>query len=150
MSNLPQFAVAFKREVARVVRRELRRELAAVTAAVRKQRTALKALRLKCAALEKRAGQAPKPGAAAAKVDPSALNKARFSPGLITKLRKRHGLSRQKFAKLLGVTSLSVKFWEHGQGRPRSENQLRLLAMRRHSTASLKKLLAAKKTVMEA
>ncbi len=54
MSTLPQFAEVFKKEVARVVRRELRRELAQVSATLRRQREALKALKQQCIGEAKR------------------------------------------------------------------------------------------------
>jgi len=149
MSKLPQFAEVFKREVARVVRRELRRELMQLGATLRRQRALLKALKQKCAALERDAASAAarRPAAAPAL---DAATKARLSGGLIMKLRKRHGLSRLKFAKLLGISTVTVKSWESDKARPRAVNRARLVAMRRHSTASLKKLLAANKTVWEA
>jgi DNA-binding transcriptional regulator YiaG len=99
--------------------------------------------------LEKRSASAATKGAAVTAA-PDAISKARFSGGLILKLRKRHGFSRLKFAKLLGISSLAVKLWETGKARPRAVNRERLVLLRQHSTASLKRLLAANKKVWEA
>ncbi len=148
MKTTANFAVVFKHEVTRLVRRELRKALAPVVAAVRKQRQQVAQLKQQLAGLRKQAS-APAAGAAV-KVDEAMLCKARFSGGLIKKLRLRHKLARTKFAALLGVSALSVKCWEDNKGRPKAENQKRLIALRQLSSRTLKKLLADKKTIDQA
>jgi DNA-binding transcriptional regulator YiaG len=147
MKTTANFAVVFKHEVTRLVRRELRKALAPVVAAVRKQRQQVAQLKQQLAGLRK---QASAPAGAAVKVDEAMLCKARFSGGLIKKLRLRHKLARTKFAALLGVSALSVKCWEDNKGRPKAENQKRLIALRQLSSRTLKKLLADKKTIDQA
>jgi len=43
----------------------------------------------------------------------------RFSPARLASQRQKLGLSAADFAKLIGVSSLSVYKWEKGQTRPR-------------------------------
>lgn len=148
MKTTSSFAVAFKHEVTRLVRRELHKELAPLVAAVRKQRQQVHLLKQQLAELHQHAS-APA-GVPAVQVDEAMLQKARFSGSLIKKLRVRHKLARSKFAALLGVSALSVKFWEDNKGRPKAENQKRLLALRQLSTRALKKLLADKKIIGQA
>ncbi|GEM_PF-1781902 len=148
MNATTNYAVVFRKEVTRLVRREVRKELAPVVAAVRKQRQQVTMLKQQVAGLRKQAST-PASGAAV-RVDEAMLSKARFSGGLIKKLRLRHKLARAKFAALLGVSALSVKFWEDNKGRPKAENQKRLIALRQLSTRALKKLLAEKKTIGQA
>lgn len=45
--------------------------------------------------------------------------RARFSPGLMRKHREALGMSRKAYARLLGVSSLSIYLWEAGRTRPR-------------------------------
>lgn len=143
MTAPTNYVTAFKHEVIRLVRRELRKELTPVLTTIRRQRARIKSLQQALAAAQR---AAVKPDVTVA-VDDATLRKARFSGGLIKKLRLRHKLPRSKFAKLLGVSALSVKFWEDDKGRPRAENQKRLLMLRQLSTRALKKLLAENKTV---
>jgi DNA-binding transcriptional regulator YiaG len=143
MTAPTNFATAFKHEVTRLVRRELRKELTPVLTTMRRQRERIKTLQQALTAAQQAAA---KPGVTPT-VDDTMLRKARFSGGLIKKLRLRHKLPRSKFARLLGVSALSVKAWEDNKGRPKAENQKRLLVLRQLSTRTLKKLLAEKKTV---
>jgi len=148
MKATTNFAVVFKKEVTRLVRRELHKEMAPLVAAARKQRQQVQALKQQLAGLCQPAS-APA-GSAAIPVDEATLSKARFSGGLIKKLRLRHKLARSNFAKLLGVSALSAKLWEDNKGRPNAENQKRLVALRQLSTRTLNKMLADKLIIGQA
>jgi DNA-binding transcriptional regulator YiaG len=50
----------------------------------------------------------------------------RIQPSEIHTIRKRLGLSRIKFAKLIGVSPGSIFGWEHGRTQPRGESVIRL------------------------
>lgn len=57
--------------------------------------------------------------------------KTRISPKLIKSKRKRLGLSREDYGKLLGVSSASVLAWEMGRSRPRPKVRAALAAVRK-------------------
>lgn len=56
--------------------------------------------------------------------------KGRLSPRLIRALRKRLGLPRQGFAKLVGASSGSVFLWESGKITPRPEMKAKIMSFR--------------------
>jgi DNA-binding transcriptional regulator YiaG len=55
---------------------------------------------------------------------------ARFSARSVRAQRKRLKLSAQQFAKLIGVSSLTVYNWEHGKSRPREAQFAALVSVR--------------------
>jgi DNA-binding transcriptional regulator YiaG len=54
----------------------------------------------------------------------------RFSARSVRAQRKRLGLTRRRFAKLVGVSPLTIFNWEHGQSRPREAQFTALVAVR--------------------
>ena len=56
---------------------------------------------------------------------------ARLSPRLIRVGRARLGLSREGFAKLVGVSAGAVVAWEGGHSKPREEARKALIAVRK-------------------
>ncbi len=72
---------------------------------------------------------------------------ARFSSRSVQAQRRRTGLSAADYAKLVGVSSLTVYNWEHGKSRPRKEQLASLVALRgigkRQAQAKLELLQAA-------
>jgi DNA-binding transcriptional regulator YiaG len=56
---------------------------------------------------------------------------SRLSPRLIRVGRARLGLSREAFAKLVGVSAGAVVAWEGGHSKPREEARKALIAMRK-------------------
>jgi DNA-binding transcriptional regulator YiaG len=59
------------------------------------------------------------------------LEHARISPRLIRVGRARLGLSRDDFAKLVGVSAGAVVAWEGGRSKPREEARKALIAVRK-------------------
>lgn len=55
---------------------------------------------------------------------------ARFSSKSVKAQRRRTGLSAADFAKLVGVSSLTIYNWESGKARPRQAQLSRLVALR--------------------
>jgi DNA-binding transcriptional regulator YiaG len=62
---------------------------------------------------------------------PKDLKNARLSPRLIRAGRARLGLSREDFAKLVGVSAGAVVAWEGGRSKPREDARRALIAVRR-------------------
>jgi DNA-binding transcriptional regulator YiaG len=72
---------------------------------------------------------------------------ARFSARSVKAQRARTGLSAADYAKLVGVSGLTIYNWEHGKSRPRKEQLTSLVALRgigkRQAVAKLALLKAA-------
>src|SRR6185295_12078560 len=54
----------------------------------------------------------------------------RFSARSVKAQRRRTGLSAADYAKLVGVSGLTIYNWENGKSRPRREQLASLIAMR--------------------
>ncbi len=144
------FEATIKKEIARLARREVKKEMTSLIETVRKQKVAVRTLKKKVALLEKQcaAGGARRRRAADVAVTDADLKKARFSPLLIKKLRRRHKLTQKTLAALLGISGGAVVAWEAGKTRPRGENQKALITLRKLPASAVRGLLAEKKTVI--
>ena len=107
------FATTFKSEVARIARRELKRAIAPLKSSVAKSRSIIVTLKSQVASLKVQVAK-PVP-ATVPSVSDKELKKARFSGGLVKKLRNKLGLSQAVFGKLVGVSGLTVLHWEKGR-----------------------------------
>ena len=72
--------------------------------------------------------------------------RARLSPGLIKKLRKRLNISQPELALLVDVSPAAVGFWETGKSSPRPDTKARLVALRSLGRRDVKRLLEEKKS----
>jgi DNA-binding transcriptional regulator YiaG len=129
---VPNIASLLKAEIARVARKELRSETEPLKKATATYRRDIAALKRRVASLEtqlKRVSKGVAPRAAKEREDEEE-QQLRFSPTRFAAQRKKLGLSAASFAKLLGVSSLSVYKWESGKTRPRRA-QLKAIAATR-------------------
>jgi DNA-binding transcriptional regulator YiaG len=129
---MPDLAAALKEEIRRLARKEIkaetgttkqavaqyRREIAELKRQVKKQAKKITFLEDQ----EKKRLEEPE----AAEV----AEGARFSPRSVKAQRERLGLSAADYAKLVGVSSLTIYNWEHGKSRPRKEQLAALVAVR--------------------
>src|SRR5690348_13685245 len=117
---MPNLAIALKAEIARIARKELREELEALKKASASHRRDIAALKRRNADLERQLKRAVK-AAPRAPAEPGITGdedrQLRFSPARLAAQRKKLGLSAANFAKLIGVSGLSVYKWESGQVR---------------------------------
>ncbi|GAB3644854.1 helix-turn-helix domain-containing protein [Ramlibacter alkalitolerans] len=126
-------AAVLKTEMSRIARKELRAETEGLKKAVAGYRHEIAALKRDVAGLQR---QLKVQARHVAKVQPAEPAPAedgrqlRWSPERFAKQRQKLELSAADFAKLLGVSSLSVYKWEHGQARPR-QRQLEAIAAAR-------------------
>ena len=135
---MPTIATVLKSEIARVARKELRADTEAVKKAVTGYRHELVAVKRRMQDLERQlkalskgvAKGAAAKRAAAADEEETSGRQLRFSASRFAAQRKKLGISAADFALLLGVSSLSVYKWEHGQTRPR-QKQLEAIAAAR-------------------
>lgn len=117
---MPNIASVLKAEISRVARKELRAETDSLKKAATTYRREIAALKKRVAALEKQM----KRGGRATRVQAETCGEAegrqlRFSATRLAAQRRKLGLSAADFARLLGVSALSVYKWEGGKSRPR-------------------------------
>jgi DNA-binding transcriptional regulator YiaG len=130
---MPQFASTLKNEIARLAAKEVRKGTPALKrASVRHRRDIaelkreIKRLVLQIAFLLKRQTN----------VLPATMAKdqqIRFSPKWLRRHREKLDLSAHEYARLLGVSALTVYGWEKGRTKPRAINLSALLAVRKLS-----------------
>lgn len=123
-------AVALKDEIRRLARKEIKAQTGSTTRAVAQYRREIAKLKRqirdhekKFATLERREGnQDPQPGA------PNGT--LRFTARSAKAQRRRTGLSAADYARLVGVSPLTIYNWEQGKSRPRKEQFASLAALR--------------------
>ena len=127
---MPNFAIALKEEIRRLARREIKQHTGSTKRAIVQCRKEIAKLRRQL--LEARAGQAtPSNGHVDAdEVESDDTQGLRFSSRSVRAQRRRLGLSAEDYAKLLGVSALTVYNWEHGRTRPREAQFLQLTSLR--------------------
>jgi DNA-binding transcriptional regulator YiaG len=130
MSNL---AVALKDEIRRLARKEIKAQTGTTARAVAQYRREIAALKRKVRDQEKKIafleGQERKRlGESDMVADMN--GSVRFSARSVKAQRRRTGLSADDYAKLVGVSSLTIYNWEHGKSRPRKEQLASLASIR--------------------
>ena len=107
-------------EIRRLARKEVKAAVAPLQSKVSELRKAVAALsrELKVSVSEKPKALEPEAGAEASAEKPS--KKFRFNAASVKKLRAKFGLSQAEFAKLVGVSMLTVSCWELGKTSPRA------------------------------
>lgn len=144
-------AIALKDEIRRLARKEIKAQTGRTAKAVAHYRREIARLKRQQRDQEKKIAfleaQTRKAIAAAPVVESN--GDARFSARSAKAQRRRTGLSAADYAKLVGVSSLTIYNWEHGKARPRHEQFAALVALRglgkREAQAKLAMLAAARK-----
>ena len=145
-------ALALKDEIRRLARKEIKAQTGRTARAVTQYRREIAQLKRQQREHEKKiaflAAQARKTLQSPAAI--AQLNgEARFSARSAKAQRQRTGLSAADYAKLVGVSSLTIYNWEHNKTHPRGEQFAALVALRglgkREAQAKLELLAAAKK-----
>jgi len=138
MANM---ASVLKEEIRRLARKEAKLQTVPLLKALAAERKNVAALRKQVASLG-RAGGAP--AAAGARVaagvtpvtaDPSKAPK-NWRKDTVRSTRKKLGLTQAQFSKLIGVSQISVSFWETGRSTPRPKAQALILAAGKLSPAA--------------
>jgi DNA-binding transcriptional regulator YiaG len=137
-------AIALKDEIRRLARKEIKAQTLRTTRAVAQYRREIARLKRqqheqdrKIAHLETRARNT-------AQASPAELNGGtRFSSRSVKAQRRRTGLSAADYAKLLGVSPLTVYNWEQNKTRPRKGQFAALVALRGIGKREAKAKLAA-------
>lgn len=131
---MPSIATVLKAEISRLARKEVKAQtetLKKKSAQYRRDVAQLKRkvtdLERKVAFLEKKTWTEP---VKAKKADVESGN-VRYSAKGLASHRKKLGLSAADYAKLVGVSSLSIYKWEREETRPRDEQIAKLAAVRK-------------------
>lgn len=143
---MPDLAVVLKAEITRLSRRALRplcvpikRDVAALKRALAEQKRLVARLAKDNARL---VADLNSRLAAPPTVSEDEVKHARLSPRLVKSQRARLGLSREAFAKLVGVSGGAVLAWEGGRSKPRAAAKAALVAIRRLGKREARQRLA--------
>ena len=117
-------AAALKSEMSRIARKELRTETDTLKKAVVAQRRELAAMKRRMHEMERQLKATTKQTArvskAVAPAEAESGGQLRFSASRFAAQRQKLGLSAAGFARILGVSALSIYKWEQGKNRPRA------------------------------
>jgi DNA-binding transcriptional regulator YiaG len=145
-------AIALKDEIRRLARKEIKAQTGKQARAVAQYRREIARLKRqqrehekKIAFLESQARKSITSSAGVRELN----GDARFSARSVKAQRHRTGLSAADYARLVGVSSLTIYNWEHGKSRPRKEQLAALVALRgigkREAQAKLELLAATQR-----
>ena len=130
---MADLANALKEEIRRLARKEIKAETGATKQAVAQYRREIASLKRKLQQQEKKIafleGQERK-RFEEPQANEEAVENARFSARSVAVQRTRLGLSAADYAKLVGVSALTIYNWESGKTRPRQEQLAALVAIR--------------------
>ncbi len=130
---MPNIAVALREEICRLARKEIKAHTGATKQAVAQYRREIAKLKRQVRDQEKKIAfladrerkRLEQPEAAE-----NEMQGVRFSARSVKAQRRRSGLSAADYAKLIGVSPLTIYNWEHGKSRPRKEQLAALVAVR--------------------
>ena len=130
MANL---AVALKEEIRRLARKEIKSQTGSTAQAVARYRREIAMLKRQLREHEKKITfleAQERKRLEQPEVAEDATDGIRFSARSVKAQRKRTGLSAANYAKLVGVSELTVYNWELGKSRPRQEQLVSLVGLR--------------------
>jgi DNA-binding transcriptional regulator YiaG len=127
---MPNIAAVLKTEIARLARREMRGELETLKKSGAGYRRDIAVLKKQVRDLERQVKKSTAPRKVATQDAEADSKSLRFSPTRFASQRRKLGLSAANFAKLLGVSALSVYKWESGKTRPRRAQLESIAAVR--------------------
>ena len=134
-------------EIVRLAKKQLRADVLPLTREVRELKRTVSRMNKTVAMLERivaRQQREMQQQKAQLQVSDDEVKRARFSPALIQKLRKRLGLTQSDMATLVGVSPATIGFWESGDTAPRDANRAALVALRKLGRRDAKQLIEKK------
>jgi DNA-binding transcriptional regulator YiaG len=126
-------AVALKDEIRRLARKEIKEHTGSTAKAVARYRREIAKLKRELREQEKKISFLEAQERKRLEEPESAEGleeRIRFSARSVKAQRKKSGLSAADYAKLVGVSPLTIYNWEHGKSRPRKEQLAALVAIR--------------------
>jgi DNA-binding transcriptional regulator YiaG len=130
MANL---AAALRDEICRLARKEIKKQTQSTSQAVARYRREIASLKRQVRELEKKTAflsSQEKKRIEQPAIEQEVGDKTRFSARSVRAQRDRIGFSAADYAKLVGVSPLTIYNWEHGKSRPRKEQLAALVALR--------------------
>ncbi len=132
---MPNLAATLKEEIRRLAKKEVKAQTNSTKQAVANYRREIAQLKRQLREQDKKIARLGAQNRErlvqdAAGTDEDEAETMRYSPNWVKSQRKRLGLSAADYAKLVGVSALSVYNWEHGKNRPRKAQLLALAAVR--------------------
>ena len=130
---MPNIATVLKEEIRRLARKEAKAQVAALKKASAQQRRDIAALKRQIREQQRANASLAKAvsrGRAAASTASDATSTPRFSPTWLGKHRAKLGISAAGYAKLVGVSGLTIYNWEKGKSRPRQAQLVALAGVR--------------------
>jgi len=130
---MPNLAATLKEEIQRLARKEIKAQTGSTKQAVAKYRREIASLKRQMREQEKKIAfleaqqqkRLEQPQATEELVEG-----IRFSARSVKAQRERLGLSAASYAKIVGVSALTIYNWEQGKSRPRKEQLAALVAVR--------------------
>jgi len=129
---MPQLGTILKQEIARLARREINSATKVVRRQSAQHRRDIADLKRQVAELTRRLNFLEKQEKRRIVKAPSKkiAEGARFSPKWLASHRKKLDLSAANYAKLVGVSALTIYNWEHGKSKPREKQLAQWVAIR--------------------
>jgi DNA-binding transcriptional regulator YiaG len=143
-TSMTTLAIALKDEIRRLARKEIKAQTLRTTRAVAQYRREIARLKRQQREQERKIAQLETRSRDTQQASPAELNGGtRFSSRSVKAQRRRTGLSAADYAKLLGVSPLTVYNWEQNKSRPRKGQFAALVALRGIGKREAKSKLAA-------
>ena len=125
---MPDIISTLREEVLRLARKEAKGEIGKARKSAAKYRREVAQLKQLLRQKERELGYLRKQQQVPTEEEPSIG--LRYSARSVRSQRQRLGLSAKDYAKLVGVTPLTILSWEQGRSRPRKAQFARLVAVR--------------------
>jgi DNA-binding transcriptional regulator YiaG len=137
---MPNVASVLKEEIRRLARKEARiltKPLKKAIAAERKQMTLLRKQFASLSQDTRRAARSAGRSAAAPADTGAVAAPGNWRKDTVRSTRKMLGVTQGQFAKLVGVSPISISFWETGRSTPRAKAQVKVLELRKLSKSDV-------------
>jgi hypothetical protein len=134
---VPNVLKALRAEIRQMARNETKRASNPIREQIRDLRRTLTSIERRIAGLKAAPVGRSAPPRASSTLGADG-RRARFAPALVRQHRDKLGLSRKAYAKLLGVSSLSIYFWETGRTHPRRDAVLAWQDLRKQGVRELR------------
>lgn len=123
---MPNVATVLRQEIQRLARKEVRTQTGALKKHVAEQRRTIAALKRELTDIKRNQGflvkrETRRLEKAQTHAAPEEAEGVRFSPKWLASDRKRLGISAKDYARLVGVSMLTIYNWEKGKSKPRAK-----------------------------
>jgi len=138
---MPNVASVLKEEIRRLARKEAKLHMAPLKKALAAERKQVASLRKQVTALARSKGALPRTPAPAkasgrgASGGGAVAAPAGWRKDTVRSTRKMLDLTQAQLAKLIGVSQISVSFWETGRSTPRPKAQIKVMEARKLTKA---------------